>query len=447
MPQIVVLTGRTCNGKTHLTRSLNEEFGYEVVDTSALLIADAESRGLPQDRIALQKLGDQLDQETSFRWVFDAVVARTKSSRTPMVGDCIRNAGQLAHFRQSTDLDVVHVHLYAPDAVLEERFKKRSASASGGDTALSREQADLIKQEKDIESFRADADVRIFTGRTEHGDTFVRVAGHLGLYAPPQIRCVDVLVGGQFGSEGKGHVAAYLAREYDVLVRVGGPNAGHTVSGRTGVYTYHHLPSGCQDTDAEVLIGPGATLYVPSLLKEISECRLGPDRLFIDPQAMIITDADRESEGEIKKGIASTGSGSGYAAARRIMNRLPGKTKLACDIPELSPFVGLSAPYRGATLQRLERAYRDGKSILLEGTQGSGLSLFHGYYPFVTSRDTNVAGCLAEAGISPSRVRRVLMVIRPTPIRVDNPSEGTSGPLRLEVDFDRVANDAKLDAT
>ncbi|MBO6636321.1 MAG: adenylosuccinate synthetase [Parvibaculum sp.] len=95
----------------------------------------------------------------------------------------------------------------------------------------------------------------------------------------------------------------------------------------------------------------------------------------------------------------------------------------------------------------MEEAYRRGDSILLEGTQGSGLSLFHGLYPHVTSRDTNVAGCLAEAGISPSRVRKILMVVRYTPIRVANSVNGnTSGLLKHEVTFEEVADQAGIDA-
>src|SRR5207248_9877502 len=129
------------------------------------------------------------------------------------------------------------------------------------------------------------ADIVIDTQSSTRDDVVVRVAAHLGLYGRGLQRLVDVLVGGQYGSEGKGQIAAYLAREYDVLVRVGGPNAGHTVSGAEGLYTYHHLPSGSKDTDAEILLGPGSTLYVPSLLQEIRDCGLTPDRLYIDPQA------------------------------------------------------------------------------------------------------------------------------------------------------------------
>jgi adenylosuccinate synthase len=87
-------------------------------------------------------------------------------------------------------------------------------------------------------------------------------------------------------------LAAYLAKEYDVLIRVGGPNAGHTVLGATGQYTYHHLPSGAKETKARLLLGPGMTVFVEDLLKEIAECGITPDRLFIDPQVMIIEPED-----------------------------------------------------------------------------------------------------------------------------------------------------------
>ena len=119
------------------------------------------------------------------------------------------------------------------------------------------------------------------------------------------------------------------------------------------------------------------------------------ERLFIDPQAMIIEPEDVEREKELVAKIASIGQGGGAAAARRILNRKPGAVRLARDIPELRPFVGTAPLYRGSTTRQLEFAYREGQSILLEGTQGSGLSLYHGSYPYVTSRDTNVAGCLA----------------------------------------------------
>ncbi len=79
--------------------------------------------------------------------------------------------------------------------------------------------------------------------------------------------------------------------------------------------------------------------------------------------------------------------------------------------------------------------------MLLEGTQGTGLSLFHGYYPYVTSRDTTVSGCLSEAGIAPMRVRKVVMVCRTYPIRVQNPAaaNATSGPMSTPLTWKVIA--------
>lgn len=86
---------------------------------------------------------------------------------------------------------------------------------------------------------------------------------------------------------------------------------------------------------------------------------------------------------------------------------------------------------------------RQGRRILSR-EQGTGLCLYHGTYPFVTSRDTTVGGCLAEAGISPSRIRKVILVCRTYPIRVQDPRGGTSSPLSQPLDWDEVARRAKL---
>ena len=174
------------------------------------------------------------------------------------------------------------------------------------------------------------------------------------------------------------------------------------------------------------MIGPGATIYVPSLLEEIAKLKIDYKRLSIDPNTMIISKNDRTQETKLVNSIGSTGQGVGYAAARRIKNRQIGETKLAHDIKELKPYIRES-------YQVLEDAYREGKKIFLEGTQGTGLSLYHGNYPHVTSRDTTVAGCLAEAGISPNRTRKIIMVCRTYPIRVESPKGGTSGYMSQEI--------------
>ena len=241
---------------------------------------------------------------------------------------------------------------------------------------------------------------------------------------------VDVVVGGQYGSEGKGQIVAYLAREYDLLVRVGGPNAGHKVFEVPEPYAHHQLPSGTRKSEAKLLIGPGAVIRVDKLLKEIADCGVDADRLRIDRNVMIITDEDIKSEAELVKNIGSTGQGVGAATARRILERNKA-TLLARHIPELKPFLGNA-------LEVLEDAFSTNKKVLLEGTQGTGLSLYHGLYPYVTSRDTTVLGCLAESGIPPNRVRKVVMVCRTYPIRVGNPEKESSGPLR-EISWEEIA--------
>src|SRR6266436_7324925 len=113
------------------------------------------------------------------------------------------------------------------------------------------------------------------------------------------------------------------------------------------------------------------------------------------------------------------------ATARRITDRGK-KIKLAGDVKELKKYVR-------EAWEVLEEAYKRGSRILVEGTQGTGLSIHHGQYPYVTSRDTTVSGCLAEAGIPPGRVRRVVMVCRSYPIRVKSPEGATSGHMSQEI--------------
>lgn len=150
------------------------------------------------------------------------------------------------------------------------------------------------------------------------------------------------------------------------------------------------------------------------------------------PQIMIISDDDKTVEARLKQEICSTGSGSGAAAARRVMERLTSSVGA-----QLARYIGEMEPFVRSTHDRLQQAFLRAESVLLEGTQGTGLSIYHGFYPFVTSRDTNVSGCIVEAGIAPRRIRRVLMVVRRRPIRVKSPDDGTSGPLKHETSFDK----------
>ncbi|GAB5342413.1 adenylosuccinate synthetase [Pseudomonas fluorescens] len=445
--QIVVISGKTCSGKSGLASLLEKEFSFAVV-SNRRFIDDPQWR-LRMEQPEMLDRRRELDDVDFDQWILletHAMCEKEQDGR-PLVVDHLNTLEQVLQFRQAFGADLVHVHLYASDPTLQARYAKR---VEGDSDPLPYDDVNQLRDDAEIQALKDDADVRVYTERSDSNDTLVRVAARLHLYTPPEIRCVDVLIGGQYGSEGKGNIVAYLAREYDVMVRVGGPNAGHTVASAVGTFTYHHLPSGSRDVTARLLLGPGMTIHLPGLLREIEQCGIGPERLFIDPQATIIEEADCDLEKvHLVSTIASTGSGSGAAAARRILSRGKTTIRLARDVDELRPYVGTLGNYRGSTSDRLEEAYRSGQSILLEGTQGSGLSIFHGDYPYVTSRDTNVAGCLAEAGISPSRVRKILMVIRPMPIRVGDPdgSEGhISGRLKHPTTFDEIAQFADLEA-
>ena len=259
-----------------------------------------------------------------------------------------------------------------------------------------------------------------------------------GTRVPAVESTVDVIVGGQYGSEGKGNICAHIAKDYGALMRIGGPNAGHKVADPK--YNYVQLPSGTgSNPQAMVLIGAGSTLWLPQLMHEMMDHQLPPERLAIDPQAMVIDDQDRRAESIGLASIATTGQGVGAASGRKILNRgsipLYGPpVTLARDVRQLGPYV------RDVRAE-LDRLFRRRTLVLLEGTQGTALSIHHGIYPHVTSRETSVAGCLADAGISPRRVRRVIMVMRTYPIRVGNPIHGggTSGWMGREITFEKVS--------
>ncbi|RYH15424.1 MAG: adenylosuccinate synthetase, partial [Alcaligenaceae bacterium] len=270
MEQVVLISGHLRAGKSGLAKLLADEYGYHWFSTSDYLRQLASMKGRGDDRASLQALGDELDAETGDSWLRTAVMGECEKlgPAAKVVVDSLRTKKQLENFRRDHRLPCVHVHLFGTLEEVQRRFASRPGFSQ---ETLEYVKADLVKSEEDIQSFKRDADLRVNTTRNDARDTLARVAASLGLYSAPDVRCVDVLVGGQYGSEGKGHVAAYLAKEYDVLIRVGGPNAGHTVLGATGQYTYHHLPSGAKETKARLLLGPGMTVYVEDLLKEIAE--------------------------------------------------------------------------------------------------------------------------------------------------------------------------------
>jgi len=431
IPQIIVLlSGAVSSGKTTLGTMLVERFRFELIKTKAVLQTYFPESA--NERKALQDHGTYLDQKTQGTWVRDEILARIEKTNSKYVlVDAVRIEKQVDAIRKAFGPRVFHIHLDAPTDVLAGRYKKRRVKGFKEFSAY--KEVARNTAEKRISRLAEIADVVIKTDRCAEEDVLVRAASHLGLYGAEDAPLVDVVVGGEYGSEGKGHIVSYLAPEYDLLVRVGGPNAGHKVFRVPEPYTHHQLPSGTLFSEARLLIGPGAVLNVPALLREIADCGVPRERLSIDPQAMVINSADIAAEKKLVKTIGSTGQGVGSATARRILGRSDKKLKLAGDIPELKPYTGSSAR------EQLERAYADRRKILLEGTQGTGLSLFHGPYPYVTSRDTTVAGLLSESGIAPRRVRKIVMVCRSYPIRVQDPPGSTSGPLSQKISWRVIA--------
>jgi len=420
---IVLLSGPVSSRKTTLCMRLVARFGFAALKTRDVIAALSGARELT--RQGMQGFGEKLDRQTGGAWVCNALTRMVNglTEDAIVVIDAVRTIEQVEKIRNAYGPRVVHIHLWAPLEVLARRYAKKREKDREFKTY---DQVMRNMTERNIGRLAEIADISIDTNKCTDDDVVIRAASHLGLYGREYLRLVDVLVGGQYGSEGKGHIASYLAREYDVLVRVGGPNAGHTVFESPKPYVFHQLPSGTRASNAKIIIGPGAVLNVGTLLREIADCHVDEKRLSIDPNAMIISKGDIRGEQRLKDSIGSTGQGVGSATARRIRDRGKESVKLAKHTSVLTPFVR-------DTSEILDRAFFDRRKVLLEGTQGTGLSLYHGPYPFVTSRETTVAGCLAEAGISPSRVRRVILVCRSYPIRVQSPSGSTSGPLSQEI--------------
>jgi adenylosuccinate synthase len=213
------------------------------------------------------------------------------------------------------------------------------------------------------------------------------------------------VVGGFFGDEGKGKIISYLSKKDNptIVVRGGaGPNAGHTIKDGNNTYKVRMLPSGFLNKNARVMIGPGVVVDPQVFLKEIQEFGVS-GRVFLDNLCGIIEQnhLDQDSKGRLKEKIGSTGSGTGPANAERAMRTL----KIAKDIETLSSYIK-DVP------DEINSALKNKEEVLVEGTQGTHLSLWHGTYPFVTSKDVTAAGICADVGLGPKNVNEVLIVFK-----------------------------------
>ena len=277
-----------------------------------------------------------------------------------------------------------------------------------------------------------------------------------------------VLVGAQWGDEGKGKATDLLGDRVDYVVRYqGGNNAGHTVVIGDQKYALHLLPSGILNPAVTSVIGNGVVIDPAVLLEEIhglNERGIDTSRLVISANAHLITPyhrtLDKVSErflGKAKIGTTGRGIGPAYAdkisrigirvqdlfdpgilvkkveAALRDKNQILVKVfnrkgiEVQAVVDEYLQFAEVLRPYVADTSLLLNKALDEGKNILLEGSQGTLLDIDHGTYPFVTSSNPTSGGACAGSGIGPTRVTRVLGILKAYTTRVG------SGPFPTEL--------------
>ncbi len=278
-----------------------------------------------------------------------------------------------------------------------------------------------------------------------------------------------VIVGAQWGDEGKGKITDLLAGEVDIVARYGGgDNAGHTVVIEGATFRHHLIPSGIHHSQVTCLLGNGMVINPQGLLEEMKELAargvdVSPGRLKISGSAHLIMPyhialdgAAEEARGKEVIGTTMRGIGPAYAdkAARtglrvadmlehefkeKVQRAVRAKNKMLEKIhglPPLNPqqvaeeYVGYAqqlTPYVFDTSLFLEGALRIGKKVLCEGAQGTLLDLDHGTYPYVTSSSSAAGGALPGLGFGPRWIERVIGVAKAYTTRVG------SGPLPTEL--------------
>lgn len=267
----------------------------------------------------------------------------------------------------------------------------------------------------------------------------------------------DLIVGIQWGDEGKGKIVDMLSQNYDLVCRSGGGhNAGHTIWVNGVKYALHLVPSGILHPNIINIIGNGVVVNPEVLIKEMAQFENLKGRFYISDRAhlnlayhSLIDQAKERLKGD--KAIGTTGKGIGPAYADKIsrtghrvgelldpellsanlMNdfeanrvyldalgvKIPSKDEI---YQELKRFKEALAPYIADTTQILWKAMDDNKKILLEGAQGTLLDIDHGTYPYVTSSNTISAGACTGLGLSPKSIGNVIGILKAYTTRVGN---------------------------
>jgi adenylosuccinate synthase len=290
---------------------------------------------------------------------------------------------------------------------------------------------------------------------------------------------VDVILGLQWGDEGKGKIVDALTPDYDIIARFqGGPNAGHTIEFNDSKIILHTIPSGILHKNTINIIGNGVVIDPVILLKELGKVKFhnpnAAEKLFISNRAHLILPIHRaldacyeQTKGELKigstlKGIAPTYSDKYNRHGLRVgdiahndfagkYNRLTAEHLKITDLYEFNidkhyidgiPYKEYEALWFRAVEEMKElqfidseiyinQALEDGKSILAEGAQGTLLDIDFGAYPYVTSSNTICAGVCSGLGIAPQKIGKVYGVFKAYCTRVG------SGPFPTEL-FDET---------
>ena len=269
-----------------------------------------------------------------------------------------------------------------------------------------------------------------------------------------------LVIGSQWGDEGKGKVIDFLTETADIVVRSqGGNNAGHTVIANGQKYVLHLVPSGILWDNKVNIIGNGVVINPTSLVEEINYLlekgvSITPEKLLISDRAHVVLPihkeidaAQEEALGDQKIGTTKQGIGPTYAdKARRIGIRmidladadrlksvLEARIKTANDElarlgwPKADPKVTLDAvmaaadvlrPHITNTIPVVNKAIKAGKVVLFEGAQGAMLDIDFGTYPFVTSSNTSAGGCCTGSGVAPTKIDKIIGVCKAYTTRV-----------------------------
>lgn len=289
----------------------------------------------------------------------------------------------------------------------------------------------------------------------------------------------DLIVGIQWGDEGKGKIVDRLAQNYDVVCRYqGGHNAGHTIWVDGVRYALHLIPSGVLNPKAINIIGNGVVVSPKDLIKEMGQFEALKGRLFVSDKAHLILSyhslidlAKEKLKGD--NAIGTTGKGIGpcytdkiarvgsrvgeilnpeklakklsdyFLADKAIFEalkiELPSENELLAEIIE---YKNTLAPFITDTTQMVWKYMNENKKILLEGAQGTLLDIDHGTFPFVTSSNTISAGACSGLGLSPKDIGEITGIVKAYCTRVGNgpfPTEdfGQAGATMVEVGKER----------